>query len=59
MPIRWFGLLRYLGVEPSERDQDGSAVFEVVVRNQDAFRHTVLEFLEHAEILDPPNCAPT
>ncbi len=45
---------RYLGQEPSERGDDGSAVFEVAVRNRDAFRHTVLEFLDHAEILDPP-----
>ena len=45
---------RRLGQEPSEQDADGSAVFEVVVRSPDAFRSLVLEFLEHAEILSPP-----
>ena len=45
---------RRLGQEPSEKDSDGSAVFEVEVRSTDAFRSLVLEFLEHAEILGPP-----
>ena len=45
---------RRLGQEPLERNSDGSAVFEVVVRSPDAFRSLVLEFLEHAEILGPP-----
>ncbi|MCY4037659.1 MAG: WYL domain-containing protein [bacterium] len=45
---------RRLGQEPAERKRDGSAVFEVVVRSPDAFRSVVLEFLEHAEILGPP-----
>ncbi len=45
---------RRLGQEPSEKDADGSAVFEVEVRSTDAFRSLVLEFLEHAEILGPP-----
>ncbi len=45
---------RRLGQEPSERGSDGSAVFEVVVRSPDAFRSLVLEFLEHAEVLGPP-----
>lgn len=45
---------RRLGQEPAEKDSDGSAVFEVVVRSPDAFRSLVLEFLEHAEILGPP-----
>lgn len=45
---------RRLGQEPSERDSDGSAIFEVEVRSPDAFRSLVLEFLEHAELLGPP-----
>lgn len=45
---------RRLGQQPSERDSDGSAIFEVEVRSPDAFRSLVLEFLEHAEILGPP-----
>ncbi len=45
---------RRLGQEPAEKDEDGSAVFEVVVRSPEAFRSLVLEFLEHAEILSPP-----
>ena len=34
---------------------DGSRVFEIEVRNVEAFRSFVLTFLEHAEILDPPH----
>ena len=49
----WAG--RRLGQEPSERDSDGSVVFEVEVRSPDAFRSLVLELLEHAEILGPPD----
>jgi predicted DNA-binding transcriptional regulator YafY len=45
---------RRLGQEPSERGSDGSAIFEVEVRSPDAFRSLVLEFLEHAELLGPP-----
>ena len=45
---------RRLGQEPAEKGEDGSAVFEVVVRSPDAFRSLALEFLEHAEILGPP-----
>jgi len=45
---------RRLGQAPSTRESDGSAVFEVVVRSPAAFRSVVLEFLEHAEILGPP-----
>lgn len=40
--------------EPSERRQDGSAVFAVTVTNEEAFRSFVLSFLDHAEVLDPP-----
>lgn len=39
-------------VDPAE---DGSAVVEVTVTNQGAFRTFVLGYLEHAEILDPPD----
>jgi proteasome accessory factor B len=34
---------------------DGSAVFEVAVANWPAFRSFVLSFLDHAELLDPPD----
>jgi proteasome accessory factor B len=33
---------------------DGSAVFDVGVTNRDAFRSFVLGFLDHAEVLGPP-----
>ena len=45
---------RRLGQEPLDKENDGSAVFEVVVRSPDAFRSLVLEFLDHAEIVGPP-----
>ena len=45
---------RRLGQEPVERSSDGSAMFDVEVRSPDAFRSLVLEFLEHAELLGPP-----
>lgn len=48
----WAG--RRLGQAPAERGADGAVVFEVEVRSTAAFRSVVLEFLEHAEILDPP-----
>lgn len=38
----------------SRRRDDGSTVFEIPVTNDEAFRSFVIEFLEHAEILDPP-----
>lgn len=37
-----------------EDGADGSAVFEVGVTNRPAFRSFVLGYLDHAEILDPP-----
>jgi len=37
-----------------EEDADGSVVVELPVTNRAAFRSFVLSFLEHAEILDPP-----
>jgi predicted DNA-binding transcriptional regulator YafY len=37
-----------------ERDADGSVVVELTVTNRDAFRSFVLGFLDHAEVLSPP-----
>jgi predicted DNA-binding transcriptional regulator YafY len=37
-----------------ERREDGSVVLEVPVTNRDAFRSFVLGFLDHAELLGPP-----
>jgi len=36
------------------RNDDGSAVLGVTVTNRSAFRSFVLGFLDHAEVLDPP-----
>ena len=44
---------RRLGQEPEAKEPDGSAVFEVMVRSPEAFRSLVLEFLEHAEVIEP------
>jgi len=38
----------------AERGPDGSVVLEVRVTNRDAFRSFVLGFLDHAEVLGPP-----
>lgn len=38
----------------AERRPDGSVVLEVRVTNRDAFRSFVLGFLDHAELLGPP-----
>ena len=38
---------------------DGSVVVTLDVVNRDAFRTFVLELLDHAEVLDPPSCAPS
>src|SRR3954471_3933969 len=38
----------------SERRDDGSVVLELAVANRAAFRSFALGFLEHAEVLDPP-----
>ncbi len=43
----------YVGA-PAETRPDGSVVIEVAVTNETAFRSFVLTFLEHAEILEPP-----
>jgi proteasome accessory factor B len=37
-----------------ERHEDGATVFEVPVTNWPAFRSFVLTFLDHAELLEPP-----
>lgn len=37
-----------------ETRADGAAVFALSVRNQGAFRSFALSFLDHAEVLDPP-----
>ena len=37
-----------------ETRADGSVVLALTVRNRDAFRSFVLSFLEHAEVLEPP-----
>ncbi len=37
------------------RDDDGGSVVEMTVTNRAAFRSFVLGFLEHAEVLDPPD----
>ena len=46
------------GAAPSatvvEERADGSAVLELEVRDVDPFRSFVLGFLEHAEVVDPP-----
>ena len=39
---------------PIETREDGSIVLDVTVTNEAAFRAFVLTFLEHAEILEPP-----
>lgn len=41
--------------EPAEVRPDGSIVLEFPVTNEAAFRSFVLTFLEHAEILEPPD----
>ncbi len=45
---------RHLDSEPVEVRDDGSMVFEVDVTNWPAFRSFVLTFLDHAELLGPP-----
>ena len=46
----------HLGADAvSERRPDGSVVLRVRVTNRDAFRSFVLGFLDHAEVLAPPD----
>jgi predicted DNA-binding transcriptional regulator YafY len=42
------------GADAVETRDDGSVVVELPVTNRDGFRSFVLGFLEHAEVLDPP-----
>lgn len=37
-----------------EEQEDGSVIAELHVRNPEAFRSFVISFLDHAEVLDPP-----
>lgn len=43
-----------LGTARTRQDDDGSVVVTMTVTNRDAFRSFVLGFLEHAEVLEPP-----
>jgi proteasome accessory factor B len=46
---------RHLGPDTVQaQEPDGSVTFDVVVHNRSAFRSFVLTFLEHAEVLEPP-----
>jgi proteasome accessory factor B len=48
-------VVHHLGTEAVERTlPDGSVVLRIAVTNPDGFRAFVLGFLEHAEVLDPP-----
>jgi predicted DNA-binding transcriptional regulator YafY len=42
------------GTAAVEEADDGSIEVELVVTNRDGFRSFVLAFLEHAEVLGPP-----
>jgi proteasome accessory factor B len=45
-----------LGAEAVEEQRDhGAVVVELAVTNQDGFRSFVLGFLEHAEVIGPPD----
>ena len=47
--------VRHLGTDAVERwEPDGSVVVRARVTNRDAWRSFVLGFLDHAEVLDPP-----
>ncbi|MCA1693027.1 MAG: WYL domain-containing protein, partial [Actinobacteria bacterium] len=47
--------VRHVGADAvAERREDGSVVLDVRVTNRDAFRSFVLGFLDHAELLGPP-----
>lgn len=45
--------VRFLGEERVVDRDDRGAVFELEVRNREAFRSMVLTFLDHAELLEP------
>jgi proteasome accessory factor B len=54
-PLRAAAVLRELGESAAmRREDDGSVVVAVAVRNREAFRSWVLAMLEHAEVLHPP-----
>jgi predicted DNA-binding transcriptional regulator YafY len=47
--------IQHVGADSvSERRDDGSVVLALPVTNREAFRSLVVTFLDHAEILDPP-----
>jgi proteasome accessory factor B len=49
-------VVEYLGAEAvTERRADGGVVVELPVTNRESFRSFVLVFLDHAEVLDPPD----
>jgi proteasome accessory factor B len=55
-PLRAAAVLRELGESAAlRREDDGSVVVAVAVRNREAFRSWVLAMLEHAEVLHPPD----
>jgi len=49
---RW--LAHQVGPDRVRSDEDGTVVVELPVTNRAAFRSFVLSFLDHAEILEPP-----
>lgn len=51
-PARW--AVQHLGPDHVRAEEDGAVVVELPVTNRAAFRSFVLSFLEHAEVLGPP-----
>jgi proteasome accessory factor B len=49
---RW--AVQHLGPDAVVEEAPDSVVAELPVTNRSAFRSFVLSFLEHAEVLDPP-----
>lgn len=49
---RW--AVQHLGPDHVRSEEDGAVVVELPVTNRAAFRSFVLSFLDHAEVLDPP-----
>ena len=48
-------MIAALGTDANvEEDDRGGAIVEMAVTNRAAFRSCVLGFLEHAEVLEPP-----
>jgi len=52
-PARW--ALHHVSPDQVVADDDGAVVVELPVTNRAAFRSFVLSFLDHAEVLDPPD----